>query len=76
MVSLIEEKQKEIGDVLGGFDISTDISLREAREQFERHYLETVLKRVGGSVTKLAKISGMERTHLYRKLKTLGVSPK
>jgi DNA-binding NtrC family response regulator len=76
VVSLIEEKQKEIGAVSGGFDIPTDISLREAREQFERYYLETVLKRVGGSVTKLAKISGMERTHLYRKLKTLGVSPK
>jgi DNA-binding NtrC family response regulator len=62
--------------VSGGFDIPTDISLREAREQFERYYLETVLKRVSGSVTKLAKISGMERTHLYRKLKTLGISPK
>ncbi len=60
----------------GGFEIPIDMTLREAREQFERFYLESVLKRVDGSVTKLAKISGMERTHLYRKLKALGISPK
>jgi DNA-binding NtrC family response regulator len=50
--------------------------LREAREQFERAYLLHQLGEAGGSVGKLAKMVGMERTHLYRKLKDLGVDPK
>ncbi|MDH3513438.1 MAG: sigma-54 dependent transcriptional regulator [Gammaproteobacteria bacterium] len=50
--------------------------LREAREQFEKAYLEHQLKRTGGNVAEVARLSGMERTHLYRKLKQLGVNPK
>jgi two-component system nitrogen regulation response regulator NtrX len=53
--------------------ISFDLPLREAREQFERLYLEHQLQESGGSVGKLAKLVGMERTHLYRKLRALGV---
>ncbi|NOX09033.1 MAG: sigma-54-dependent Fis family transcriptional regulator [Gammaproteobacteria bacterium] len=53
--------------------ISFDLPLREAREQFEKLYLERQLEQSGGSVGKLANISGMERTHLYRKLKSLGI---
>jgi len=53
-----------------------DLPLREAREQFERIYLLHQLKRANGSVGQLAKLTGMERTHLYRKLKTLGIDPK
>ncbi len=70
---LIEESTQNAQHNNAGFNISTDVTLREARESFEKYYLETVLNRVDGSVTKLAKISGMERTHLYRKLKTLGI---
>lgn len=50
--------------------------LREAREAFEREYLTHQLKVVEGSVGKLAEVVGMERTHLYRKLRQLGVDPK
>jgi DNA-binding NtrC family response regulator len=53
-----------------------DLPLREAREQFEREYLVFKLKEAGGSVGKLADAVGMERTHLYRKLRSLGVDPK
>lgn len=53
-----------------------DLPLREAREQFEREYLIFKLREAGGSVGKLAEAVGMERTHLYRKLRSLGVDPK
>ncbi|OOZ41258.1 transcriptional regulator [Solemya pervernicosa gill symbiont] len=53
-----------------------DLPLREARDQFERVYLEHQLEVSGGSVGKLAKLAGMERTNLYRKLKALGIDPK
>jgi two-component system nitrogen regulation response regulator NtrX len=53
-----------------------DLPLREAREQFERNYLVYKLREAGGSVGKLADAVGMERTHLYRKLRALGVDPK
>ena len=56
--------------------IDFDLPLREAREQFERAYLQHQLQRSGGSVGKLAKAAGMERTHLYRKLRDLGVEVK
>ena len=59
-----------------GFDIDYGLSLREAREQFERVYLLRQLQETGGSVGKLAKLVGMERTHLYRKLRDLGVDVK
>jgi two-component system nitrogen regulation response regulator NtrX len=50
------------------------LPLRQAREQFERAYLTEQLALCGGKVGKLAKRVGMERTHLYRKLRTLGVN--
>ena len=53
-----------------------NLPLRQAREQFEREYLSFKLREVGGSVGKLAEAVGMERTHLYRKLRSLGVDPK
>ncbi len=56
--------------------IDFDLPLRGAREQFERVYLQRQLQRAGGSVSQLAKAVGMERTHLYRKLRDLGVDVK
>lgn len=53
-----------------------DLPLRQAREQFERHYLEYHLQQAGGSVGKVAKLVGMERTHLYRKLRALGIDSR
>lgn len=49
------------------------LPLREAREQFERAYLQQQLVLCNGKVGKLAQRVGMERTHLYRKLRSLGI---
>jgi DNA-binding NtrC family response regulator len=53
-----------------------DLPLKEAREQFERSYLEHQLRETGGSMSKMAKRVGLERTHLYRKIRALGIEPK
>ncbi len=53
-----------------------ELPIREARECFERDYLSYQWKQAGGSVGRLAKKIGMERTHLYRKLKSLGIGHK
>jgi DNA-binding NtrC family response regulator len=47
--------------------------LREARDAFEKAYFEFHLAQEGGSMTRVAEKTGLERTHLYRKLKQLGV---
>jgi len=56
--------------------IDYDRPLREARDLFERTYFEHQLRKTNGSVGKVAQISGIERTHLYRKLRALGIDPK
>lgn len=53
-----------------------DLPLRQAREQFEHDYLIYQLKRADGNVSKLADQVKMERTHLYRKMRSLNVDPK
>ena len=53
-----------------------DLPLREAREAFERHYLQQKLREVDGNMSRLAQLVGMERTHLYRKLKSHGIATK
>ncbi|MDO5626181.1 MAG: response regulator [Pseudomonadota bacterium] len=50
-----------------------DKPLRDARDAFEKAYFEYHLAREGGSMTRVAEKTGLERTHLYRKLKQLGV---
>ena len=50
-----------------------DVPLREARTEFERLYLQRQLDRVDGNIVELARIVGMERTHLYRKLRSVGI---
>ena len=55
--------------------LSFDLPLREARDMFERLYFEHHLAQEGGSMTRVAEKTGLERTHLYRKLKQLGVEP-
>lgn len=57
------------------FKVSFELPLREARDAFERAYFEHHLMREGGSMTRVAERTGLERTHLYRKLKQLGVEP-
>lgn len=53
-----------------------DMPIREARDQFEKSYFEHHLQVNNGSVSKVAIAAGMERTHLYRKLKSLGIDIK
>ena len=74
----LEEVERELGRGGGGEQplVKQDLlalPLREAREQFERAYLTEQLALCGGKVGQLAKRVGMERTHLYRKLRSLGV---
>jgi len=53
-----------------------DLSLREAREIFERAYLEYRLRKMDNNISKVAIAIGMERSHLYRKIKLLGIQLK
>ncbi len=61
----------------GGFpfrgNVPLDLPLREARDAFERAYFEYHLAQENGSMTRVAEKTGLERTHLYRKLKQLGI---
>lgn len=53
-----------------------DLPLRDAREQFEKEYFAQQLKAVDGNMSRLSEKTGMERTNLYRKLRSLGLDPK
>jgi DNA-binding NtrC family response regulator len=70
MASVISEEALA-PEVAQSFDL--DRPLREARDAFEKAYFEFHLTQEGGSMTKVAEKTGLERTHLYRKLKQLGV---
>ncbi|WP_246796263.1 response regulator transcription factor EsaR [Burkholderia perseverans] len=71
--SLGEEVGVPVGLAGQAAAIPFDIPLREARDAFERAYFEYHLARENGSMTRVAEKTGLERTHLYRKLKQLGV---
>ncbi len=78
---LLEEVEAEISGIAHTDEplVKQDLlalPLREAREQFERAYLQQQLVLCDGKVGQLAKRVGMERTHLYRKLRSLGVDFK
>jgi len=60
----------------GLMPLPLDLPLRQAREAFERAYLEQQLHAVRGNISELAKRAGVERTHLYRKMRSLGISPQ
>nr|VFK42824.1 MAG: DNA-binding transcriptional response regulator, NtrC family, contains REC, AAA-type ATPase, and a Fis-type DNA-binding domains [Candidatus Kentron sp. SD]VFK48358.1 MAG: DNA-binding transcriptional response regulator, NtrC family, contains REC, AAA-type ATPase, and a Fis-type DNA-binding domains [Candidatus Kentron sp. SD]VFK79165.1 MAG: DNA-binding transcriptional response regulator, NtrC family, contains REC, AAA-type ATPase, and a Fis-type DNA-binding domains [Candidatus Kentron sp. SD len=53
-----------------------DLPLKEAREHFERAYLEHQILKANGSISRVAAKTGIERTHLYRKLRALGIDAK
>jgi DNA-binding NtrC family response regulator len=74
----LAELEQQLGTAIAGAEplVKQDLlslPLREAREKFERAYLTQQLALCGGRVGLLAKRVGMERTHLYRKLRALGV---
>ena len=50
-----------------------DLPLRDARDAFERVYFEHHIAKEGGNISRVAEVVGLERTHLYRKLKQLGI---
>lgn len=54
-------------------EIPLNISLREARDMFEKNYFEKLIEQEGGNMTRVAERAGLERTHLYRKIKGLGI---
>jgi len=70
--TIIKESIKQGGtETLKNNNLS--VPLKEARENFEKEYLTTQLKKFGGNISKTAKFVGMERSALHRKLKGLGV---
>jgi two-component system nitrogen regulation response regulator NtrX len=75
----LEEVKTALGKVSGEtaqlFSVPEfyNLPLKEARDHFEKAYLEYHFERTGGSVAKLSAVVGMERTHLYRKLHALNI---
>lgn len=73
-VARLAPQEDEVHADAGSLGPLFDQPLREARDAFEKLYLEYHLRLEGGNMTRLAEKSGLERTHLYRKLKQLGVA--
>ena len=70
--TIIKESIKQ-GGIESLRNNNLSVTLKEARENFEKEYLTTQLKKFGGNISKTAKFVGMERSALHRKLKGLGV---
>ncbi len=68
---IIEHKSDALTSLMSAIDFNAP--LREARDQFERIYFLNLLRKENNSMTKVASSAGLERTHLYRKLKQLGL---
>ena len=64
---------KSMSQSIDSYDNVLSYPLKEAREQFEKNYLTSQLKKHKGNISKTAEFIGMERSALHRKLKTLGV---
>ena len=73
ILSIVKESLKTSKIDTFNTDETLAIPLKEARENFEKEYLTTQLKKFGGNISKTAKFVGMERSALHRKLKILGV---
>lgn len=66
----------EIGiDDFAKVALPLDLPLREAREYFDGLYFNYQMQKEGGNISRIAEKAGIERTHLYRKLKQLGIKP-
>jgi len=70
---VLAELRPQIEVPVSAMPLPLDLPLREARDAFERAYLQHQLRLVGGRIGELARRVGMERTHLYRKLRALGI---
>ncbi len=73
IVEIIKESLSRSSDESFSILDNLSVPLREARENFEKEYLTTQLKKFGGNISKTAKFVGMERSALHRKLKLLNV---
>ena len=71
--NIIKESLKSSSNDNFKINHTLSVPLKEARENFEKDYLTTQLKKFGGNISKTAKFVGMERSALHRKLKGLGV---
>ena len=73
ILNIVKESLKSITSETFDVNDTLLVPLKEARENFEKEYLTTQLKKFGGNISKTAKFVGMERSALHRKLKMLGV---
>ncbi len=73
ILDIIKESLSKSSEELFSITENLSVPLREARENFEKEYLTTQIKKFGGNISKTAKFVGMERSALHRKLKLLGV---
>jgi DNA-binding NtrC family response regulator len=71
-----EPMQQNHANEAPAYPINLDLPLREARDEFERIYFNHHMIKAGGNMSKVAEIVQLERTHLYRKLKQLGMKAK
>ena len=71
--NIIKESLKTPDIINGTLENSLSVPLKEARENFEKEYLTTQLKKFNGNISKTADFIGMERSALHRKLKILGI---
>jgi len=71
--SIIKESLKTSDLAINTQENSSSVPLKEARENFEKEYLTTQLRKFDGNISKTADFIGMERTALHRKLKSLGI---
>ena len=73
ILNIIKESLTQSDNDTFSLTETLDFPLREARENFEKEYLITQLKKFSGNISKTARFVGMERSALHRKLKLLGV---
>ncbi len=73
MSNIIKESLKSLDNQDATLQNSLSVPLKEARENFEKEYLTTQLKKFNGNISKTADFIGMERSALHRKLKGLGI---
>ena len=71
--NIIKESLKTTNNTISAVENSLSVPLKEARENFEKEYLTTQLKKFNGNISQTANFIGMERSALHRKLKGLGI---
>jgi len=69
----LEDVNRALPQPAPALPVALDLPLRDARDAFERAYFEYHIAREGGNISRVAESVGLERTHLYRKLKQLGI---